>query len=79
MFESTTSVLIRHAPVQKEPVMSEDEKQKVDTDSAEFNEGVEAGLNSAEDTKNWQAGNALGQALKEEGETTKPEDTREKL
>jgi hypothetical protein len=33
---------------------------------------VEAGLNSEEDTKNWKAGNALGQALKEEGETTEP-------
>ena len=49
--------------------MSVDIKQNVDTNSTEFNEGVEAGLNSAEDTKNWKAGNALGQALKEEGET----------
>lgn len=48
--------------------MSEDEKQKVDTDSAEFKQGVEAGLNSEEDTKNWKAGNELGQELKEEGE-----------
>jgi hypothetical protein len=45
--------------------MSVDIKQNVDTNSTEFNEGVEAGLNSAEDTKNWKAGNALGQALKE--------------
>lgn len=52
--------------------MSVDIKQNVDTNSTEFNEGVEAGLNSAEDTKNWQAGNALGQALKEEGETKEP-------
>ena len=52
--------------------MSVDIKQNVDTNSTEFNEGVEAGLNSAEDTKNWKAGNALGQALKEEGETKKP-------
>ena len=52
--------------------MSEDTKQKVDTDSAEFKQGVEAGLNSAEDTKNWKAGNELGHELKEEGETTGP-------
>ncbi len=49
--------------------MNEDIKQHVDTNSPEFNEGVESGLNSEEDTKNWKAGNALGQALKEEGET----------
>jgi hypothetical protein len=58
----------------KETVMSEDLKQHVDTNSAEFNEGVEAGLNSAEDTKNWQAGNALGQALKAEGAKEAPMD-----
>jgi len=48
-------------------VMSEDEK-KVDANSAEFRQGVEAGLNSEEDTKNWKAGNELGRELKEEGE-----------
>jgi hypothetical protein len=47
--------------------MSEDEQQ-VDTKSAQFKQGVEAGLNSEEDTKNWKAGNELGQELKEEGE-----------
>ena len=52
--------------------MSEDSKQNVDTDAAEFERGVEAGLNSAEDTKNWKAGNELGQELKGAGETTKP-------
>ena len=52
--------------------MSENIKQDVDTNSAEFNEGVEAGLNSEEDTKNWKAGNELGQALQEEGETKEP-------
>lgn len=52
----------------KEPVMSEDSKQHVDANSAGFKQGVEAGLNSEEDTKNWKAGNKLGQALKEEGE-----------
>jgi hypothetical protein len=51
--------------------MSEDEK-KVNANSAEFKQGVEAGLNSEEDTKNWKAGNELGQELKEEGETTEP-------
>ena len=52
--------------------MSVEIKKNVDTNSTEFNEGVEAGLNSAEDTKNWKAGNELGQALKEEGETEAP-------
>ena len=52
--------------------MSEDIKQNVDTNSTEFSEGVEAGLNSQEDTKNWKAGNDLGQALKEEGVTKEP-------
>jgi hypothetical protein len=45
-----------------------DIKQHVDTNSADFKQGVEAGLNSAEDTKNWQAGNELGQELKNEVE-----------
>jgi hypothetical protein len=52
-------------------MMSEDEK-RVNTKSAEFKQGVEAGLNSEEDTKNWKAGNELGQELKEEGETAEP-------
>ena len=51
--------------------MSEDEK-RVNTNSVEFKQGVEAGLNSEEDTKNWKAGNELGQELKEEGETAEP-------
>ena len=54
--------------------MKEDMKQHVNTNSAEFNEGVEAGLNSREDTNNWKAGNKLGQALKDEGESTAPVD-----
>ena len=54
--------------------MSKDIKQHVDTNSAGFNQGVEAGLNSEEDTKNWKAGNKLGQALKEEGEIKEPVD-----
>jgi hypothetical protein len=48
--------------------MSEEIERNVDTNSTEFNEGVEAGLNSAEDTQNWKAGNTLGQALRAEGE-----------
>jgi hypothetical protein len=52
--------------------MSVDINQKVDTNSTEFKEGVEAGLNSAEDTKNWKAGNELGQELKEEDEKNAP-------
>ena len=51
--------------------MSEDEK-KVDADSAEFKQGVEAGLNSEEGTKNWKAGNELGRELREEDETKGP-------
>ena len=51
--------------------MSEDEKQ-VNTNSVEFKQGVEAGLNSEEDTKNWKAGNELGQELKEEDEIREP-------
>jgi len=54
--------------------MHEDIKQQVDTDSAEFNEGVEAGLNSEENTNNWKAGNKLGQALKDEDENKAPAD-----
>jgi hypothetical protein len=52
--------------------MSEEIKQNVDTKSAEFKQGVEAGLNSEEDTKNWEAGNELGQELKEEGKANEP-------
>ena len=52
--------------------MSDGIKRQVDTDSTEFSEGVEAGLNSAEDTKNWKAGNKIGQALKDNGETEAP-------
>jgi hypothetical protein len=52
--------------------MSEGVKQNVDTSSAEFKEGVKAGLNSTEDTKNCQAGIELGQELKDEGENKDP-------
>ena len=52
--------------------MSEGVKQNVDTGSAEFKEGVKAGLNSTEDTKNWQAGIELGHELKDEGENKEP-------
>jgi hypothetical protein len=60
--------------------MSVDEKENVDANSAEFKQGVEAGLNSEEDTKNRKAGNELGRELKEEeGETTELAYTREEL
>lgn len=52
--------------------MSDDMKQDVDPSSAVFKEGVEAGLNSTEDTKNWKAGNRLGQELKAEDRSNKP-------
>jgi hypothetical protein len=58
--------------------MSEDEKS-VNVKSAEFKQGVEAGLNSEEDTKNWKAGNELGRELKEESKTTEPCGMREEL
>jgi hypothetical protein len=48
--------------------MDRDKEMDVDATSAEFKQGVEAGLNSEEDTKNWKAGNELGRELKEEGE-----------
>ena len=50
--------------------MSRDKEEDVDATPAEFRQGVEAGLNSEEDTKNWKAGNELGQELREEGRTT---------
>jgi len=52
--------------------MSADIGQPVDTSSTEFKQGVDAGLNSSEDTKNWQAGNELGQELKDERENKEP-------
>ena len=53
--------------------MSGDIKQHVDTNSAEFKQGVEAGLNVGKDMKNWKAGNELGQELKAEVEDDEPE------
>jgi hypothetical protein len=52
--------------------VSDDIKPHVDTSSPEFKEGLEAGLNSTEDTKNWQAGNELGRELKDDGENKVP-------
>lgn len=52
--------------------MGRDEEVSVDATSAEFKQGVEAGLNSEEDTKNWKAGNELGQEPREEDETKAP-------
>jgi hypothetical protein len=49
-----------------------DIKQHVDRNSADFKQGVEGGLNSAEDTKNSLAGNELGQELKNEVENKEP-------
>jgi hypothetical protein len=54
--------------------MSENEKPDVDTSTAEFKQGVESGLNSEEDTQNWQAGNKLGQALKNEVRMKAPDE-----
>lgn len=48
--------------------MTEHKKQNVDASSVQFKKGVEAGLNSAKDTKDWKAGNELGQELKNEGD-----------
>ena len=52
--------------------MIEEIQPDVDTKSSEFKEGVEAGLNSAEDTKNWIAGNDLGRALNDDIGDDKP-------
>ncbi len=53
--------------------MSGDKVQHVDTNSAEFKKGVEAGLNVGQDKKNWKAGNELGRELKQEVEDDEPE------
>ena len=52
--------------------MGREEEVSVDVTSAEFKQGVEAGLNSREDTRNWKAGNALGRELREEVKTEGP-------
>ncbi|HEY8185880.1 MAG TPA: hypothetical protein VIF64_07410 [Pyrinomonadaceae bacterium] len=52
--------------------MSPNTKQDVDPNSADFKEGVDAGLDSTQETKNWQAGLELGQELKGEGEKREP-------
>ena len=49
-----------------------DIREHVDTNSADFKQGLKAGLNSAEDTKNCQAGNELGRELKDEVEDKEP-------
>jgi hypothetical protein len=46
--------------------MGEGKDENVDAASAEFRQGVEAGLNSEEDTKNRKAGNELGRELRAE-------------
>jgi hypothetical protein len=52
--------------------MSVDKKEDVDATSAEFKQGVEAGLNSEESTKNRKAGKELGRELREEAKTKAP-------
>jgi len=52
--------------------MEVDKKPAVNTNSPEFKQGVEAGLNSAEGGKNWQAGKELGQELKDEVKNKEP-------
>ena len=52
--------------------MGREKEEDVDATSAEFKHGVEAGLNSEENTKNWKAGNELGRELREEGQVTAP-------
>ena len=52
--------------------MSGDIEQHVETNSAEFKQGVEAGLNGRKDMKNWKAGNELGQEVKAEVEDDEP-------
>ena len=51
--------------------MSADKKEDVDATAAEFKQGVEAGLNSEEDTQNREAGNQFRE-LREEVETKAP-------
>jgi hypothetical protein len=58
--------------------MNEEKMQNVDSSSTKFNEGVEAGLNSSEDTRNWQAGNELGQDLRDDNENTRSKDLLKK-
>ena len=52
--------------------MIEEIQPDVNTRSSKFEEGVEAGLNSPENIRNWIAGNDLGQALKDAAGTQKP-------
>ena len=54
--------------------MSVDRKQHGDTNSREFEEGVEAGRNSRETGPNGKPWNELGQGLKEEGVNKAPLD-----
>jgi hypothetical protein len=48
------------------------EEGDVDVTSVEFKQGVEAGLNSEEATKNWKAGNELGRELRDEDRADAP-------
>ena len=53
--------------------MTEDIRQHVDANSADFKAGVEAGLSSASGTKAWQVGKELGQELKDKRKNQEPE------
>ena len=46
--------------------MNENARLNVNSNSAEFEAGVEAGLNSTTENTNWQAGEKLGQELQRE-------------
>lgn len=52
--------------------MSGDIEQHVDTNSVEFKQGVEAGLNAGKDIENWKADNELRLELKEKVEDDEP-------
>lgn len=54
--------------------MSKDTRQKVDANSAEFKQGIEAGLDSDGGAKKREAGNELGRALKDTDEEKAPVD-----
>ena len=58
--------------------MNDEKMRDVDSSSTKFNEGVEAGLNSSADTRNWQAGNELGQDLRDDNENTRSKDVLKK-
>jgi hypothetical protein len=52
--------------------MSDDIKQNMDTSSAEFKEGAQAGPNSAEDEINWQNSKVVGEEPKDQDQKRPP-------